>query len=389
MRGASAPRSIGGTAVRRVSRRGRRLPDRDRPRRLARPRRGDRHRRLRPAARARRSPRRLPAGVLQVAARGLPQPGDLPEGGVLVVGASATGLQLAEEIQRSGRPVTLAAGRHTADAAPLPRPRHLRAGSTRPASSTRTARSGCPTSPPPARQPSMQLVRARAARPRRGSPPLGVRVVGRVAGVADGARLALRRNLAADCAASDARLRRAARAHRRLDRRGRHSPRRRTRGPGAAAAASGDRRAGARPRRRGHPQRGLGHRLPAATTRWLRVPVLDARRRDRATRAASRAAPGLYVLGLRFLRRRSSNFIDGVGRDAEALAAEVAASPRAAPRSPPDGRPHALRPPLRRDRRRRPRRRRRDRAAARPRRRARAGRRARRRRAPTRSRPTR
>ena len=34
-------------------------------------------------------------------------------------------------------------------------------------------------------------------------------------------------------------------------------------------------------------------------------------------------APGLYVLGLRFLRRRNSNFLDGVGADAEALAAEL------------------------------------------------------------------
>ena len=39
-------------------------------------------------------------------------PGSLPDGGVLVVGASATGVQLAEEIQRSGRPVTLAVGEH-------------------------------------------------------------------------------------------------------------------------------------------------------------------------------------------------------------------------------------------------------------------------------------
>ena len=36
----------------------------------------------------------------------------LPEGGVLVVGASATGAQLAEEIRRSGRPVTLSVGEH-------------------------------------------------------------------------------------------------------------------------------------------------------------------------------------------------------------------------------------------------------------------------------------
>ena len=39
-------------------------------------------------------------------------PGQLPDGGVLVVGASATGIQLAAEIHRSGRPVTLAVGEH-------------------------------------------------------------------------------------------------------------------------------------------------------------------------------------------------------------------------------------------------------------------------------------
>ena len=39
-------------------------------------------------------------------------PAQLPEGGVLVVGASATGVQLASEIHRSGRPVTLSVGEH-------------------------------------------------------------------------------------------------------------------------------------------------------------------------------------------------------------------------------------------------------------------------------------
>ena len=39
-------------------------------------------------------------------------PDQLPEGGVLVVGASATGVQLADEIHRSGRPVTFAVGEH-------------------------------------------------------------------------------------------------------------------------------------------------------------------------------------------------------------------------------------------------------------------------------------
>lgn len=40
------------------------------------------------------------------------RPDDLPVGEVLVVGASATGVQIAEEIHRSGRPVTLAVGEH-------------------------------------------------------------------------------------------------------------------------------------------------------------------------------------------------------------------------------------------------------------------------------------
>ena len=39
-------------------------------------------------------------------------PDQLERGGVLVVGASATGIQLADEIHRSGRPVTLAVGEH-------------------------------------------------------------------------------------------------------------------------------------------------------------------------------------------------------------------------------------------------------------------------------------
>ena len=39
-------------------------------------------------------------------------PEQLADGGVLVVGASATGIQLADEIHRSGRQVTVAVGGH-------------------------------------------------------------------------------------------------------------------------------------------------------------------------------------------------------------------------------------------------------------------------------------
>ena len=54
----------------------------------------------------------LPAGVLSVTPLDYKCPDQLPPGGVLVVGASATGIQIAEEVHRSGRAVTLAVGEH-------------------------------------------------------------------------------------------------------------------------------------------------------------------------------------------------------------------------------------------------------------------------------------
>jgi hypothetical protein len=57
---------------------------------------------------------------------------------------------------------------------------------------------------------------------------------------------------------------------------------------------------------------------------WLRVPVLDADGQI-AHRRGVTDVPGLHVLGLRFLYRRDSNFIDGVERDARFLAARITA----------------------------------------------------------------
>ena len=54
----------------------------------------------------------LPAGIATVTPKDYRNSDQLEEGGVLVVGASATGAQIAEEIHRSGRPVTLAVGEH-------------------------------------------------------------------------------------------------------------------------------------------------------------------------------------------------------------------------------------------------------------------------------------
>ena len=54
----------------------------------------------------------LPARVRQLTPHQYRGPQDVQPGGVLVVGASATGLQLADELQRAGHDVTIAAGEH-------------------------------------------------------------------------------------------------------------------------------------------------------------------------------------------------------------------------------------------------------------------------------------
>jgi putative flavoprotein involved in K+ transport len=57
---------------------------------------------------------------------------------------------------------------------------------------------------------------------------------------------------------------------------------------------------------------------------WLALPVFD--RRGRLRHAAGVIdAPGLYALGLPFLRRRKSSFIHGAGDDAREIGAHLAA----------------------------------------------------------------
>jgi putative flavoprotein involved in K+ transport len=62
---------------------------------------------------------------------------------------------------------------------------------------------------------------------------------------------------------------------------------------------------------------------------WLDVPVLDRKGRIRHDGGVL-AAPGMYVMGLPFMRRRKSSFIDGAGEDAADLAAHLSLSLRRA-----------------------------------------------------------
>lgn len=55
----------------------------------------------------------LPDHIYQTSPKYYRRPSQLPDGGVMVVGASASGIQLARELQRSGRQVTIAVGQHT------------------------------------------------------------------------------------------------------------------------------------------------------------------------------------------------------------------------------------------------------------------------------------
>jgi putative flavoprotein involved in K+ transport len=64
--------------------------------------------------------------------------------------------------------------------------------------------------------------------------------------------------------------------------------------------------------------------------RWLHVPVLDAAGEIIHTGGVT-PSPGLYVIGLRFLRRRDASFISAVSSDATELAMEIQDHLSAAP----------------------------------------------------------
>src|SRR5215831_18752533 len=55
---------------------------------------------------------KVPRSIMQLTAQEYRNPDQLADGGVLVVGASSSGTQIAYEIHRSGRPVTLSVGEH-------------------------------------------------------------------------------------------------------------------------------------------------------------------------------------------------------------------------------------------------------------------------------------
>ena len=266
--------------------------------------------------------RPCPASVQQVTPFDYRSPDQLPDGGVLVVGASATGVQLAAEIQRSGRPVTLSVGEH------VRLPRTYRGRDVlwwMDASGVWDQRYDEIDDLTRARRlPSPQLVGTpeRATLDLNALTDLGVDLVGRWSAVRDGGALfsgGLRNVFAlADLKLQrlldgfDAWARRAART--------RPTP---ASGPEPTRAPATSRlQLDLAQRRDRHAS--SGRPATAPTTRWLDVPVVDEKGRLRHDGGVV-DSPGLYALGLPVLRRRKSTFIHGIEDDAREVVDHLAA----------------------------------------------------------------
>jgi len=244
----------------------------------------------------------------------------LGEGGVMVVGASATGVQIAAEIQRSGREVTLAVGEH------VRAPRVYRGRDIHwwmEAAGVLDERYDEVDDIVRARRvPSMQLAGSpeRATFDLNALRSMGVKLVGRFAGI-NGGRAQFSGSLRNKCELADLKLGRL------LD----------TIDEWATASGLDD---SAPPPHRfaatvvdASPSLGLDLTSGEIETivwatgfrpdySWLDVMVLDGKGMIRHDGGVVES-PGMYLIGSPFLRRRKSSFIDGARVDAQELIVEL------------------------------------------------------------------
>lgn len=264
----------------------------------------------------------VPSDITMLTPMEYRNPDQLEDGGVLVVGASATGTQLGDEIHRSGRPVTLAVGEHVRvprtyrgrdikwwmDAAGVLGERYDEVDDI-------TRARGVP---------SLQLT---------GTPEhitldlnaltdKGVKLIGRFAGINDG-KAQFSGSLLNQCKLADLKMNRLLNT---ID----------------EWASENDLDDKVEAPHRFDPTRvdeapPLGMDLTDGKIRtilwatgfrpdlsYLEVPVLDRKGRVRHDGGVT-GAPGLYLMGMQFLRRRKSALIDGAGDDARDLSAHLAA----------------------------------------------------------------
>ena len=261
------------------------------------------------------SPAGLDPRVRQVTADRFDGADDLADGGVLVVGAAATG----PPDRRRDRPLRASGDARRRAARPraqaLSRPRH-HALARRLRRPDRAAAAGVDDGRPDAVVPARRRQRRHRPRHRRGGRSARRRPARRGRGHAARPRRLARRR--------DGRGRGSAGPAARPDRRACVAAR--ARRPGRRAARPGAGAGGARASSTSRPRasaRSSGRRAMRATTGGSACPCCGPTASS-TRRAASRAAPGLFALGLPFMRRRNSTFIDGVGADAEEIAAAVA-----------------------------------------------------------------
>ncbi len=263
----------------------------------------------------------VPSAVATVTPMEYRNPEQLREGTVMVVGASATGVQIAHEIRRSGREVVLAVGEHVR-APRVYRDRDIHWWME--VTGVLDERYDEVDDIVRARRvPSMQLAGSdeRAAYDLNALTGLGVKLVGKLAGVNDG-RAQFSGSLRNKCELADLKLGRL------LD----------TFDEWAIAEGIDDE---APPPHRFDPtvvdaspplgldlNRGEVETIVWATGfrpdySWLDVDVLDYKGMIRHDGGVV-DAPGMYLIGAPFLRRRKSSFIDGSRADAEDLVVELA-----------------------------------------------------------------
>jgi putative flavoprotein involved in K+ transport len=267
---------------------------------------------------------RLDSRITQLTPASYRAPETLPDGGVLVVGAAAAGVQLADELTASGRRVALAVGSHSR----VPRTyRGLDICWWLDAMGVFARTLDEHPQPSAARrEPSLQL----AGRPDRRGVDLaalqarGVLLTGRLTDV-DGPRVRLAGDLAVTTRHADARLRRLLRridtfAERTGAGIGGHQadPVREAQVTGSSAELD-------------LPRAGIRTIIWAAGYRraypWLDVPVLDDDGNIRHVNGTT-ASPGLHVAGMRWQTRRSSSFLDGVRHDAAVVVSQILADLR-------------------------------------------------------------
>ena len=263
----------------------------------------------------------VPSSIRSLTPMQYRNPQRLEEGGVLVVGASATGIQLADEIHRSGRPVTLSVGEH------IRAPRLYRGKDIQwwmDKAGVHDERYDQIDDIVRARRvPSMQLVGSpkRVTLDLNALTKIGVKIVGRLTGIGDG-KAQFSGSLRNQCALSDLKMGRL------LDTIDRWA---------AANGLDGEVEAPTRfPPTQVEESPPLGMDLAGGAIKtilcatgyrpdysWLNVPVLDRKGQIRHDGGVT-PSPGLYLMGMQFLRRRKSALIDGAGDDARDLSAHLA-----------------------------------------------------------------